>query len=543
MSKNVKDYINILGNRLSNAFSLDEFGIEEELEFWALSAEHMSRRETPTFQNIISWIDLLYQAPVHFVYKKEGEKLVLIKRQLLSENLLPDDEKAKKGKSSETAEAQRNQYIQDFEAQLQNLEKKRQWDDSFKEHGISAHTIGNCEHIPLYKRNGEPWGIYVVGPFLKSPENMVPKYSIISRLLSGWLIELDQKEKKSQKKYESRIKGLVGNLGTGALNTESFSTLFLSYMINASRAESGAVVEIINDAHVLRASKELDESVLEHLSGNQAASLTVLDGDGISFSDEGKQLIEGNNLKSILLPYAINNVKGYILLLKKNESFDSKAEILGTVSRAISKLFEFRNVNETFSENMMDAFYDMVRAIEQKREKTLHHTPRLIAFTDMFGMLFGLDPDEAARLKLTAKLHDIGYAGSMGLNPEASIGSELSHPISGAAMISNFPVHQDVIDGIRTHHEWVNGKGKPEGLMGEEIPWTGKIISVFEYIVDFVESNPGVAPEKHDEMLEKLKESLIQRADEQFDMVLIPTVVQQITMLGWSGCAELGVES
>jgi len=138
MSKNVKDYINILGNRLGNAFSLDEFGLEEELQFWALSAEHMSRSKTPTFQDIINWIDLLYDAPVHFVYKKENEKLVLIKRQLITENLLQNKEgsKAKKLKNNEALEAQRAQYIQDFESQLQNLEKKREWDDEFKEHGL-----------------------------------------------------------------------------------------------------------------------------------------------------------------------------------------------------------------------------------------------------------------------------------------------------------------------------------------------------------------------------------------------------------------------
>ena len=202
MSKDVKDYLSIIGNRLGKAFSLDEFGLEEELEFWALSAEHMSRKQTPTFQDIISWIDLLYNAPVHFVYKKVDDSLILNKRQLITENLLKD----KKIKIKDASlEAQRSQFIQDFESQLQNLETKRQWDDDFKEHGISAHTIGNCEHIPLYKKNGEFWGIYVVGPFLKSPENMASKFSIISRLLSGWLIDLDERESKSIEKYQNQI--------------------------------------------------------------------------------------------------------------------------------------------------------------------------------------------------------------------------------------------------------------------------------------------------------------------------------------------------
>ena len=184
----------------------------------------------------------------------------------------------------------------------------------------------------------------------------------------------------------------------------------------------------------------------------------------------------------------------------------------------------------------------MLRAIEVKREKTKYHSPRMVAFVEMFGMLFGLDNNEMNILKTTAKLHDIGYVGAAGISSLASIGSELAHPIAGATMISNLPIHKDVIEGIKTHHEWVNGKGTPNELKGEDIPWTGKIIAVYEYVVDFFESNPNIDPSKEDEMLEKLKSNLIERADIQFDMVLIPTVIQQLTMLGWSGCAQLGVD-
>ncbi len=540
MSKDVKDYITIIGSRLGKAFAVDSFGIEEELQFWALSAEHMSRKENPTFQNIITWIDLLYQAPVHFVYKFDKDHLILIKRQLISENLLPEKNK---GGKSEKEDVQRTQFIQDFENQMQNLEKKRQWDEDFKEHGVSAHTIGNCEHIPLYKKNGTFWGIYVIGPNIKSPVNMVPKFSIVSRLLSEWLIKLDEQEKESQQKYQKQVHGLVRDLGIGALNTKGISELLLLYIINSFQGKSGAVIELKGESPDLIASNNLDESHLKALLGLSGEAAYTFSGNSFTVSGSGKELINQLGVEPLFLPYITDEIKGYIWInrAEPNKSQESNP-VLEDISEIVAKLFEFRDVNKAFSDELLEAFYKMLRAIEVKREKTKYHSPRMVAFVEMFGMLFGLDNNEMNIQKTTAKLHDIGYVGAAGISSLASIGSELAHPIAGATMISNLPIHKDVIEGIKTHHEWVNGKGTPNELKGEDIPWTGKIIAVYEYVVDFFESNPNIDPSKEDEMLEKLKSNLIERADIQFDMVLIPTVIQQLTMLGWSGCAQLGVD-
>jgi HD-GYP domain-containing protein (c-di-GMP phosphodiesterase class II) len=538
MSKDVKDYINIIGSRLGKAFAVDAFGVEDEMEFWALSAEHMSRKETPTFQNIINWIDLLYKAPVHFVYKLEKEHLILIKRQIIAENLLPEN-----SKKSAKADVQRSQFVQDFENQMQNIEKKRQWDEDFKEHGVSAHTIGNCEHIPLYQKNGEFWGIYVVGPNLKSPDNMVPKFSIVSRLLSSWLIKLDEEEKQSQKQYQDQVQGLVGELGTGALNTKGISELLLLYVMNSLGANSGAVIEYKDQKPELITSKNVDESQLKSLTGLSGEPAYIQEGNEFKLTSSGQELYTGFETKPLFLPYFTDTVQGFIWINRKEENKEKDSHpVLKNISEIVAKLFEFRNENEAFSNDLIEAFYQILRAIEAKREKTKFHTPRLIAFVEMFGMIFGLDAKEMNILKTTAKLHDIGYVGAAGISSMASIGSELAHPIAGAMMVSNLPIEEDILEGIRTHHEWVNGKGSPNGLIGDEIPWTGKIVSVYEYVVDFFESNPDVDPSKEEEMLEKLKTNLIERADVQFDMVLIPTVIQQLTMLGWSGCSQLGVE-
>jgi response regulator RpfG family c-di-GMP phosphodiesterase len=185
----------------------------------------------------------------------------------------------------------------------------------------------------------------------------------------------------------------------------------------------------------------------------------------------------------------------------------------------------------------------MIRILEQSREKTKFHTPRMVAFVQRFGMFFGLEDDEMEIIIKTAKLHDIGYVGAISVEPNRTIGGEIDHPVIGAELIKHLAVPDDVVEGIRTHHEWVNGNGSPNGLRSDQIPWTGKIIALFEYIVDFIETNKDDSSKSDEEWIELLSKGLMQRADVEYDMVLIPTAIQLIQSLGWEECTRLGTQN
>src|SRR5690554_2732359 len=541
MIKDIKDYLNIVSSRLGKAFVMEAFGVEDELEFWALSAEHMSRKETPSFSDIAKWIDILYRAPLHFVYKKEEETLILNGRQLFIENLL---KKESNKSDSATYTLKEQEYINIFEGQIQNLEKKRQWDDEFRAHGISSHTIGNCEHIPIYNKEGEIWGVYIVGPYVKSPDSVVPKLSIVGRILSQWFIELDKQEKKSQKEYSKRISSLVGNLGSGALNTEGIANLMLLYIFNSLKIEQAAIVQYENAKPVLLAQQNLSEAFNKGLLSTDDSALYSYDKGEFKPSNNGTAVFKEMPSKPVIFPIESNQINGLLWLVpKENDGKLENAEaIIITITKMLGSLLNYRDDNYRFSFELIDTYYAILREIEAQRAKTRFHTPRLIAFVERFALLFGLEDDEVEIIKLTAKLHDIGYVGVVGLDSKTSIESELSHPISGAKMVDQLPIAKEVIEGIKTHHEWVNGQGSPQGLEADKIPWTGKIISVFEFVVEFIESNIETEEKTDDELIELLSNSLIERADRQFDMVLIPTVIQLVQMLGWQNCLTLGVD-
>ncbi|SMO34545.1 HD-GYP domain-containing protein [Gracilimonas mengyeensis] len=540
MIKDVKTYIHTVGNRLSKAFSIEEFGLEEQLDFWELSAEHVSRKETPSFTDIVSWMDMLYRAPVHFVYQLEDEKLVLSRRHVITENLL--NTQAGRRTASGSQSVQEKELLQNFEHQLQNLEKKMSMDEVFREHGITAHSIGQCEHIPLFDNDGDLWGIYCAGPYIKSPEQITPKLSIVGRLLSRWLISLDEEEDKPQKDYESRIEEVTANLGSGKLNTEALMQLNLKYLLNSVKADSGCVFEFMGGGHKVLASSGFSEDELAEFT--QVENVLVQEAtDKVKVTEAGRKWFEARGENPDVLYFKGEHHSGFILLFNSADTPRFKvSDILDDIRNSFASILDYRYQNEKFSEKLTHVYYTMLRAIERSRSKTIHHTPRMIAFVERFGLLFGLEDEEMARIKRTAKLHDIGYVGASSIESGKSIGGELTHPLIGANMVEQLAVHPDITEGIKTHHEWVNGNGTPGGLKAEEIPWSGKIIGVFEYVVDFVETHKDDDSKSGDEWIEALSKGIMERADVEFDMVLIPTVIQLIQALGWEGCVNLGVD-
>ena len=53
-----------------------------------------------------------------------------------------------------------------------------------------------------------------------------------------------------------------------------------------------------------------------------------------------------------------------------------------------------------------------------------------------------------------------------------------AHPVKGEEIIRPVKKLAPELPVIRHHHEWYNGSGYPDGLIGEEIPWLARILHV-----------------------------------------------------------------
>jgi HD-GYP domain-containing protein (c-di-GMP phosphodiesterase class II) len=61
---------------------------------------------------------------------------------------------------------------------------------------------------------------------------------------------------------------------------------------------------------------------------------------------------------------------------------------------------------------------------------------------------------------------------------DEELGDIRKHPSIGAGILSGIKQMRDIVPGVLTHHEHIDGRGYPNGLKGEQIPLMGKVISL-----------------------------------------------------------------
>ncbi len=174
------------------------------------------------------------------------------------------------------------------------------------------------------------------------------------------------------------------------------------------------------------------------------------------------------------------------------------------------------------------SFYDTVEAlaesIEKKDSYTGGHTKRVVYYSMCIAKYLDLSADQLERIRLGALLHDVGKIGiedKILKKPSPLDDSEWEemkkHPEIGFSIMGRVESLQDVMAGMRYHHERWDGKGYPLGLRGEEIPLIARVIAVADAYDAMVSTRPyrkGLdAQFAHDE--------LCRHADTQFDPKII----------------------
>ncbi len=126
-------------------------------------------------------------------------------------------------------------------------------------------------------------------------------------------------------------------------------------------------------------------------------------------------------------------------------------------------------------------------AINAKDEVTHGHVLRVQIYAAGVARLLGCSEEEVEALKAGALLHDIGkiavpdyILNKPGKLTAAEFEKMKIHPIAGAQILSRVEFPYPIVPVVRHHHERWDGCGYPDGLKGEEIPLTARIISIVD---------------------------------------------------------------
>jgi putative two-component system response regulator len=158
----------------------------------------------------------------------------------------------------------------------------------------------------------------------------------------------------------------------------------------------------------------------------------------------------------------------------------NKHELLARV-RSLLRLKEFTDELE----NAETVLFSLALSIEAKDPYTEGHCDRLSKYSVALAERLGLADDIRVALRRAGIVHDIGKLGvpeKILLKPGPLTDEEWvimkQHPVVGERICSPLKSFRLVLPIIRHHHEKQDGSGYPDGLKGEEIPLTARILQI-----------------------------------------------------------------
>lgn len=205
-------------------------------------------------------------------------------------------------------------------------------------------------------------------------------------------------------------------------------------------------------------------------------------------------LIVGFNMDEKAATKIMAKMKKYLRQKRINKSKISISTGIATKkdsSLSIGSLFElsenrmYQNKASEETSRHGDNLKVILNSLFEKNEETEHHSRRVSAIALEFGKLLNLSDAFLSELKLISLLHDIGKIGISEeiLNKEGKLTTEeyeiiKTHPVIGNRIISTIRSFEHIGVVILHHHERIDGKGYPNGMKGEDIPYFAKIISI-----------------------------------------------------------------
>ena len=162
----------------------------------------------------------------------------------------------------------------------------------------------------------------------------------------------------------------------------------------------------------------------------------------------------------------------------------------------------------------------LASAIDAKDEYTHGHSSRVADYSEQIAREAGMSEEECEKVYFAALLHDVGKIGidESIINKEGKLTDEefqqiKMHPVYGNQILSTIQQSPYLSIGAHYHHERYDGKGYPDGLIGDDIPEIARIIAVADSYdaMTSKRSYRDVIPQQ------KVREELVKGMGTQFD--------------------------
>ncbi len=179
--------------------------------------------------------------------------------------------------------------------------------------------------------------------------------------------------------------------------------------------------------------------------------------------------------------------------------------------------------------------------VDAKDSYTNGHSNRVAQYTVMLAEKLGMNEREIRYTFYAAILHDVGkcYVPDEILKKTSRLTDEefdtiKKHTVYGGEMLKSIKTINHISDGAKYHHERYDGKGYPEGLKEQEIPYIGRIICVADAFDAMTSSRCYRAALSKEYVINELKNNIGKQFDPSVCQAMLDIIAEgKITIDNW----------
>ena len=154
-------------------------------------------------------------------------------------------------------------------------------------------------------------------------------------------------------------------------------------------------------------------------------------------------------------------------------------------SKVDEQTVELREQHRKTQEAYWQTVIALSEAVEAKDRYTSGHSKRVAEYSKMIAKRMGKSENEQEMIYRAGLLHDVGkiripvdIINKPGKLTDEEYDLIKVHPVTGFHILKDISEHYDMAIAAKYHHERYDGKGYPNGLVGENIPEIARILAV-----------------------------------------------------------------
>ena len=293
----------------------------------------------------------------------------------------------------------------------------------------------------------------------------------------------------------------------------------------------------------------IEAETQEFLTRDAADFLVSTAESSAGFVSRYRERLVGEGIELILPMIVRDEVTGLVLLGRKASGEDFSTDDFETIRamvrhigvgihthRLLEQVAQRAEENRRLYEELRSIYRATVRAfaaaIDIKDKYTQGHSERVGRYSEIIARELGWSEEEVEGIQIAGYLHDIGKLvvdrdiinAPYAINAKES--NELNrHPAAGYEILApiNHP-YADIPLMAKYHHERLDGRGYPDGLVDEQIPLGAKIVS----LADAFDAMTTDRPYRRRRSFEDVVRDLRQNSGKQFDGKVVAAFARAI---------------